>query len=170
MKKVLIVDGYNMIGAWKELRHLRETNFEEARNRLVDLMAEYKASMDMKVIIVFDAHNVSGNEQNYVYNDVEIIFTKKNETADERIEKLTNEIKTRRTQIYVATSDMIEQHVIFGNGALRISARELEIEVQNIQSKISEQVETKKSEMPKTRIPLSKEVEKVFEKMRRGLK
>lgn len=170
MGKVLIVDGYNMIGAWKELRPLRDTDFEEARNRLIDLMAEYKATMGMKVIIVFDAYHVSGNEQSYTEKGIEIIYTKKNETADERIEKLTNELKSRRTQIYVATSDMIEQHVIFGNGALRITAYELESEVQEIKAKISEQVKEKTSQKPKTRIPLSKEIESAFEKMRRGLK
>lgn len=170
MQRVLIVDGYNMIGSWKDLRILRDTNFEEARKQLIDVMAEYKASTGMRVMVVFDAHKVPGAEQNYNYNGVEVIYTKKSETADERIEKLTNELKSRRTQIYVATSDMLEQHVIFGNGALRISARELEIEVQNMQSKVSEQVEEKKKQMPKSRISLPKDIERELEKIRRGLK
>lgn len=170
MEKVLIVDGYNMIGAWKELRPLRETNFEEARNRLIELLAEYKASTGMKVIVVFDAHKVPGNEQSYTYNDLEVIYTKKNEIADERIEKLTNELKKRRTEIFVATSDMLEQHVIFGNGALRLSARELELDVQKAQSTISTHLETNNDQMPKTRIPLTNEQQQELEKMRRGLK
>lgn len=169
MKKILIVDGYNMIGAWKELRQLKDTNFEEARIRLIDLMAEYKVRMGMRVIIVFDAYHVPGIEQNYVYNGVEVIYTKKNETADERIEKLTNDLKSRRTEITVATSDMAEQHVIFGNGALRKSARELEFEVQDIKKNITEELEKTTDRMP-NRINLSKEVETVFEKIRRGFK
>ncbi|NLY78803.1 MAG: hypothetical protein GX072_02515 [Lysinibacillus sp.] len=170
MNNILIVDGYNMIGAWKELRPLKDTNLEEARNRLLELLAEYKAAMGWRVIVVFDAYHVSGVERMYIQNAVEVIFTRKNETADERIEKLSNELKGRKTQIYVATSDMTEQNVIFGNGALRKSARELEIEMQIIQSNISKSVETSQKERPKSRIPLSKEVELAFEKWRRGLK
>lgn len=170
MNNILIVDGYNMIGAWKELRPLKDTNLEEARNRLLELLAEYKAAMGWRVIVVFDAYHVSGVERMYIQNTVEVIFTRKNETADERIEKLSNELKGRKTQIYVATSDMTEQNVIFGNGALRKSARELEIEMQIIQSNISKSVETSQKERPKSRIPLSKEVELAFEKWRRGLK
>lgn len=170
MKNILIVDGYNMIGAWKELRPLKDTDLEGARNRLLELMAEYKAAMGWRVIVVFDAYHVSGAEKSYVQNAVEVIFTRKNETADERIEKLSNELKGGKVQIYVATSDMTEQNVIFGNGALRKSARELEIELEIIQSKISKRVETSQKERPKSRIPLSKEVELAFEKWRRGLK
>ena len=171
MQTILIVDGYNMIGAWKELRPLRETNFEEARNRLIDLMAEYKAALAWRVIIVFDAHLVPGVQQTYLQNEIEIIYTRKNETADERIEKLTTELKGRKIQIYVATSDLTEQNVIFGNGALRKSARELEIEVEHIRSTISKEVKKMThNEKPKSRIQLSKEVELAFEKWRRGLK
>ena len=170
MQTILIVDGYNMIGAWKELRPLRDTNFEEARNRLLELMAEYKAAMGGRVIVVFDAHLVPGVQQTYVQNAVEIIYTRKNETADEQIEKLTNELKGRKIQIYVATSDMTEQNVIFGNGALRKSARELEIEMEIIKSNITQKVKITHEEKPKSRIQLSKEVELAFEKWRRGLK
>ena len=170
MQNILLVDGYNMIGAWSELRELRDTNFEEARNRLIELMAEYRAAMDTRVIIVFDAHLAQGTEQVYVQNAVEVIYTRKNETADERIEKLSKELKGRKTQIYVATSDMTEQNVVFGQGALRKSARELEIELKILQKKISSKVLATQSGRPSSRIPLTKDVEVMFEKWRRGLK
>lgn len=170
MQTILLVDGYNMIGAWKELRPLRDSNLAEARNRLLDLMAEYKAAMGGRVIVVFDAYHVSGNKRDFVQNGVEVIFTKKNETADERIEKLTNELKGRKIQIYVATSDMTEQNVIFGNGALRKSARELEIEMQITKSRISEEVRYTKEEKPRSRIEPPDEIKIELEKMRRGLK
>ena len=170
MQNILLVDGYNMIGAWSELRELRDSNFEEARNRLIELMAEYKAAMGNRVIIVFDAHLAQGTEQVYVQNAVEVIYTRKNETADERIEKLTNELKGRKIQIHVATSDMTEQNVVFGQGALRKSARELEIELKIVQKKISSKVRETRSESPSSRISLSKDVEVMFEKWRRGLK
>ncbi|WP_342558287.1 NYN domain-containing protein [Metasolibacillus sp. FSL K6-0083] len=170
MQNVLLVDGYNMIGAWAELRPLRDKSLEDARDRLVELLAEYKATMGWRVIIVFDAYLVPGTEKLYMKHDVEVLFTRKNETADERIEKLTNELKGRKVQIHVATSDMTEQNVVFGQGALRKSARELEIEIQIVQTKISSKVKKTQIEKPASRISLSKDVELAFEKWRRGLK
>ncbi len=170
MKNILLVDGYNMIGAWKELRPLRDHHFEDSRDRLVELMAEYKAVKGWRVIIVFDAHLSQGVEQLYLQSDVEVIYTRKNETADERIEKLSSELRGRRIQIHVATSDMTEQNVVFGNGALRISARELEIEVQIIQSKISQKVKHTQHEKPFGRIHVREDIALELEKMRRGLK
>ena len=79
------------VGAWKELRELKDTDFEGARNKLIEWMAEYKAATDYRVIIVFDAYLAPGTEQVYIQNAVEVIYTRKNETADERIEKLTND-------------------------------------------------------------------------------
>lgn len=170
MNNILLVDGYNIIGAWEELRTLKDEKFEDARSRLVELMAEYKASTGWRVIIVFDAYLSPGIEQLYVESGVEVIYTRKNETADERIEKLSSELKSRRVQIHVATSDMTEQNVIFFQGALRKSARELEIEMKAIQSKISNSVKTTQESRPSSRIPLSAEVVEQFEKWRRGLK
>ena len=170
MQNILLVDGYNMIGAWKQLRSLRDKNFADARDRLVELMAEYKAVKGWRVIVVFDAHLVPGTEQLYIQHDVEVIFTRKNETADERIEKLSTDVKGRKIQIHVATSDMTEQNVVLGQGALRKSARELEIEVKIVQKKISSKVLETQSVRPSTRISLSKDVEIMFEKWRRGLK
>ena len=170
MQNILLVDGYNMIGAWKELRPLRDENFEDARDRLVELMAEYKAVKGWRVIIVFDAHLVPGTEQLYIQHDVEVIFTRKNETADERIEKLSTDLKGRKIQIHVATSDMTEQNVVFGHGALRKSARELEIEIEIIQSNISRKVKETQSEKPSRRINLPDDIALTLEKWRRGLK
>ncbi len=170
MQNILLVDGYNMIGAWKELRILRDENFEDARDRLVELMAEYKAVKGWRVIVVFDAHLVPGTEQLYMQHEVEVIYTRKNETADERIEKLSNELKGRKVQIHVATSDMTEQNVVFGHGALRKSARELEIEIGIIQTNISQKVKETQSGKPSSRIQVPADVALQLEKWRRGLK
>ena len=170
MQNILLVDGYNIIGAWKELRLLRDENFEDARDRLVELMAEYKAVKGWRVIVVFDAHLVPGTEQLYIQHDVEVIFTRKNETADERIEKLSTDLKGRKIQIHVATSDMTEQNVVFGHGALRKSARELEIEMEIIQSNISRKVKETQSEKPSRRINLPDDIAVTLEKWRRGFK
>lgn len=170
MQNILLVDGYNMIGAWAELRPLRDRSLEDARDRLVELLAEYKATLGWRIMIVFDAYLVPGTEQLYVKHDVEVIYTRKNETADECIERLTLQLKGRKTQIHVATSDMTEQNIVFGQGALRKSARELEIEMQIVQTNISSKVKKTQTEKPVSRISLPKDVELAFEKWRRGLK
>lgn len=167
---ILLVDGYNIIGAWKELRALKTDKLIDARDRLIEMMAEYKAYTGWRVIVVFDAHLVPGIEKKKKQYDVEVIFTGKNETADERIEKLTNQLKTRRDQIHVATSDMTEQWVIFAHGALRISARELEIEMELVQASITKQIKSIQERRPYSKINLPDEIAEIFEKWRRGIK
>ena len=124
---ILLVDGYNIIGSWPELQELKNKDLAAARDRLVEKMAEFQGYTGYKVIVVFDAYGVQGLEKKYKNYQIDVIFTKENETADERIEKLAIALSNRRTQIHVATSDFTEQWAIFGQGALRISARELQI-------------------------------------------
>lgn len=167
---VLIVDGYNMIGDWPELQYLKDKNLGEARDLLIEKMAEYKAYTGERVIIVFDAHLVRGIETKNKNHKVEIVYTRENETADERIEKLTQEVNNVKTQVYVATSDYTEQRTIFAQGAYRKSARELRIEVNNIEKEIEKELEIQKQVQYKPKIPIKKEVLDVFEKWRRGEK
>lgn len=167
---ILLVDGYNIIGDWVELQELKKDKLANARDRLIERMAEYHSYKGWRVIIVFDAHLVPGIEAKNLHHDVEVIYTKESETADERIEKLATSLHTRRDQIYVATSDLTEQWVIFGKGALRISARELEIEMTEIQENITKKVKEIQEQRGISKIPLSGEVAEIFEKWRRGLK
>lgn len=122
----------------------------------------------VKVIIVFDAYIVKGLERKYRNFNIEIIFTKEKETADERIEKLANQLVNRTTKVFVATSDYAEQGQIFGKGAFRKSARELYNEIKEIEKKISKNVDEIKHERPISKIPLTKEVLDFFERFRRG--
>lgn len=170
MKQILLVDGYNIIGAWKELRELKDYKLIDARDRLIEHMAEYQAYMGCEVIIVFDAHLVPGIEAKENKFKLQIIYTRENETADERIEKLASRLINRRTEVVVATSDSIEQWVIFGQGALRKSARELEIEMNLVEKQITKEVEAIHLYNSKSKIPLSDEVAEIFEKWRRGMK
>lgn len=165
---ILLVDGYNIIGAWPELRELKNRDLAAARDRLVERMAEYQAYSGYRVIVVFDAHFVKGTEKKYKNNKVEVIFTRNNETADERIEKLAISLSNRKTQIHVATSDFTEQWAIFGQGALRKSARELLIEMDSVEKKIEKKVKKIQENSPASKIPLSNEVAEIFEKWRRG--
>lgn len=170
MKQILLVDGYNIIGAWKELRALKDTKLLDARDRLIEHMAEYQAFMGCEVIIVFDAHLVPGIEAKEQKYKLQIIYTRENETADERIEKLAAQLINRRTEVIVATSDSIEQWVIFAQGALRKSARELEIEMELVEKQITKEVRTIQSTNAHSKIPLTQEVAEIFEKWRRGMK
>jgi uncharacterized protein len=165
---ILLVDGYNIIGSWPELQELKNKDLAAARDRLVEKMAEFQGYTGYRVIVVFDAYGVQGLEKKYKNYQIDVIFTKENETADERIEKLAIALSNRRTQIHVATSDFTEQWAIFGQGALRISARELQIEMNSIERAIGNQVENIKEEKPLTKISISKEVAEIFEKWRRG--
>jgi predicted RNA-binding protein with PIN domain len=167
---VLLVDGYNIIGAWEELRRMKEQRLADARDRLVERMAEYKAYTGWRVIIVFDAHLIPGIEMKKRRHDIEVLYTRENETADERIEKLVTELAGRRVQIHVATSDLTEQWVIFAHGALRKSARELEIESNEIDGLITARVKEFQEQRPISKIQLSDEVAEIFEKWRRGMK
>ncbi|WP_335872144.1 NYN domain-containing protein [Bacillus sp. 2205SS5-2] len=170
MKNILIVDGYNIIGAWPELRVLRDKDLAAARDRLIEQMAEYQGYTGYEIIVVFDAHYVKGAARKYKNYKVDVIFSKENETADERIEKLASELNNIKTQIHVATSDFTEQWVIFGQGALRKSARELLIETEGIQRKIEHRVRKTREKSPATKLPLTEEVTELFEKWRRGEK
>lgn len=165
---ILLVDGYNIIGAWPELVSLKKKELSAARDRLVEIMAEYQAYTGYRVIIVFDAHFVSGTQKKYRNYKVEVIFTKENETADERIERLAIDLSNRKTQIHVATSDYTEQWAIFGQGALRKSAREPLNETNLISKKIEKSVKVIQEKKPSAKIPLTKEVAEIFEKWRRG--
>jgi len=165
---ILLVDGYNIIGAWPELEALKNNNLEHARDLLIEKMAEYQAYTGFRVIVVFDAHLVKGIETKYKQSRVEVIFTRENETADERIEKLVKQLLSVKTKIYVATSDYTEQWTIFSQGALRISARELLAEMESIEDRIQRKVKRIQEERPISKIRLSDEVAKQFEKWRRG--
>ncbi len=130
---VLLVDGYNIIGAWPELERLKEQDLEDARDRLLDMLADYQGFTGMQIYVIFDAHQVSGLGSTYKQHKLIIVYTREKETADECIERLCTELISRRRNVYVATSDLVEQHVAFGKGALRISARELYIDItQNV--------------------------------------
>lgn len=138
---LLLVDGYNMIGAWPELIALKDIHLEEARDVLLQMLGDYQGYSGKQVYVVFDAHFMPGQGSTFAQYGVQVIFTKERETADTCIERLANVHKSRLRSIYVATSDMAEQHVIFGTGALRMSARELLTEVKQAKAEITRNID-----------------------------
>jgi predicted RNA-binding protein with PIN domain len=140
MNELLIVDGYNMIGAWPELAKLKDINLEEARDRLIDMLSEYQGFSGHKVYLIFDAHQIPGLGGKYEQGKLEIYYTKEKETADELIERLVSRLISRKNRISVATSDMAEQSVVFGLGALRIPASELLRKIRQNKQDIQKQI------------------------------
>ncbi|MDK2800934.1 MAG: uncharacterized protein PWP27_963 [Clostridiales bacterium] len=135
----LIIDGYNIINAWPELAGIAKESLENARWKLLEMIANYQGYKKNKVIIVFDGHLVKGNlEKKEVYGEVEVIYTKEHETADNYIERLVHEIG-RNKQVRVATSDFLEQTIILSKGATRVSANELRDEVKLTQKNMKKQ-------------------------------
>ncbi len=128
-EEYLLVDGYNIIYAWDELRELAKDNLDGARGRLMDILCNYQGYYGMHLILVFDAYKVRGNPGSTArYHNIDVVYTKEAETADQYIEKVTHEIG-RKYRVRVATSDGLEQLIIMGSGAIRISAGDLYEEV-----------------------------------------
>ena len=124
-EKYLLVDGYNIIFAWQELRELAAINIDSARDRLIDIMSNYQGYLGSTVIVVFDAYKVKGNPGSVLqYHNIHVVYTKEAETADQYIEKTVHEIG-HKYQVTVATSDALEQMIIWGEGAVRMSAQGL---------------------------------------------
>lgn len=137
-KQLLIVDGYNMIGAWPELVRLKQQNkLEDAREELLHRLSNYAKYEGMEVMVVFDAQLVPGIQQSYKKYQLTVIFTKEDETADSFIERTAGEKNDLLTQVTVATSDLAEQWLIFSKGALRVSARELYDQVRKTERTIT---------------------------------
>ncbi|EMF1715613.1 NYN domain-containing protein [Listeria monocytogenes] len=168
MEQILLVDGYNVIGAWPELSYLKDRDLEAARDKLVEWMAEYQSYTGYRVVVVFDAQFVRGVKRKRKKYQVEVVFTHEDETADEYIEQKAIEWKNVRTQIMVATSDYTEQWAIFGQGALRISSRELLFEIQEMSKQIGKKIKRIQEEMPKSNLNLDSDVISQLEKWRRG--
>ena len=137
----VLVDGYNIIFAWDELKDLAKVSLDAARGRLQDILCDYQGFTKCRLILVFDAYKVKGNPGAVTkYHNIDVVYTKEAETADMYIEKVTKEIGTKH-HVRVATSDGIEQLIIMGHGAMRVSAAEFEREVADVKAKIREIIE-----------------------------
>ena len=125
LDEYLIVDGYNVIFAWDELKELAKQNLGSARDKLIDILMSYKGYRGCHMILVFDAYKVPQNKgKSQMYHDMEIVYTKEGQTADAYIESITKQM-AGQYRLVVATSDNLEQKIVLGHGATRISSREL---------------------------------------------
>lgn len=144
-KEYLLVDGYNIIFAWEDLKELAAVNIDGAREKLMDILCNYQGFKKSTLILVFDAYKVKGNPGSVeTYHNIHVVYTKEAETADQYIEKTVHEIG-RKYRVTVATSDQLEQVIILGQGGQRMSARELLEDVIEVSYQIRETARQKSS-------------------------
>ncbi len=142
LPECILVDGYNIIFAWEELNKVAKVNIDGARDKLLDIMSNYQGYKGNTVIVVFDAYNVNRHKETiYKHNNIYVVFTKEAETADMYIAKTTHQM-ANKYKVTVATSDALEQLIIMGHGALRMSAMNFKEEVENVEKAISAHINT----------------------------
>lgn len=169
MASILLVDGYNMIGNWAELVPLKATSLEGARDVLCSILSRYVSYRWDQVIVVFDAYRVPGRKQKPVGKAAfTVLYSGEGESADVVIERLTGEFVAAGHSVEVATSDALEQLLVLGKGATRISARELRVELMQIGGQLGEEYsfDVPTRQMLDTR--LDEQTRVALEKLRRG--
>ena len=138
-KEYLLVDGYNIIYAWEDLKELADANLHAAQTKLMDILSNYQGFKKCTLILVFDAYKIEGHAEEVItYHNIHVVYTKEAETADQYIEKTVHKIG-RENQVTVATSDGLEQIIIMGQGAHRMSARGLRDEIKATENQIRQQ-------------------------------
>lgn len=144
VQEYLLVDGYNVIFAWEDLKELAKVNIEGARNKLMDILSNYQGYKKCVVILVFDAYKVDGYTlEIQKYHNIHVVYTKQAETADQYIEKVVHQIG-RKYHVTVVTSDGVEQVITQGQGGTLISSREFREEVEIVRRQIEEEVRNRR--------------------------
>lgn len=162
--KIIFVDGYNVINSWPNLKFQKDYSFDGARQSLIDSLHNYSVYEGCKIIIVFDAHKVSRSieKKEDINKNISIVFTKDGETADAYIEREVHNIG-RKFEVYVVTSDWLEQQTIFQRGAVRVSSLEFYNEVLDTENRIKNKT-LKNSNLSKNNL-LDNVDEEVFNKL-----
>ena len=168
-EEYLLVDGYNIIFSWEELNELAKENIHAACDKLMDILSNYQGYRKCTLILVFDAYKVEGHAEEVIpYHNIYVVYTKEAETADQYIEKTVHRIG-RQYQVTVATSDGLEQVIIMGQGAHRISARGLKKEIEDTEKTDREEWHQRR-QSSKTYLfdHMSEEMQEQMEKIRLG--
>ncbi|NDL68209.1 NYN domain-containing protein [Anaerotalea alkaliphila] len=164
----LLVDGYNIIFAWEQTKEMAEESLDNARQTLMEELSNFQGITKARIILIFDAHLVKGNVGKVMdYKNIKVVFTKERETADHFIEKVAYS-KGRDVKIRVATSDGLEQTIILGSGASRMTAKELREEIDREKQRIREEY-TEKIQLNNNRLEghLDPQVREWMETLRR---
>ncbi|MEZ0536992.1 NYN domain-containing protein [Caldicellulosiruptoraceae bacterium PP1] len=161
----LIIDGYNILNAWEDLKEIALEDLDSARKKLIDILADYQGFKKYKITVVFDAHQVKGALlKSEMINGVEVIFTKEGETADSFIERYVYE-NAKNENIVVVTSDYLEQLIILGSGATRMPARQFKLEVEKARKELK-RIQEMKIYSNKVEDQLDERILKILDKLR----
>ena len=136
----MLVDGYNVIFSWENLKKLGEGSIDAARSALINILCNFQGYTKCELILVFDAYKVKGDREIEKVNGITIVYTKEAETADMYIEKASYKL-SKNNKVRVVTSDGMEQLIILGNGALRVPSQSFYDEVKQAESEIREIIE-----------------------------
>lgn len=160
----MVIDGYNIINNWQDLKREAESSLEDARQKLIDILLNFKGYTGFDIILVFDAMYAKGNQQKHeYYSGLEVVYTKEGESADSYIEGIIKDI-VKKDKVIVVTSDWILQQVVLGQGAIRMSSRELYEELNKyIESKKKLYIKDNKKDSIESR--LSEDLIKKLRKM-----
>ena len=167
----LLVDGYNIIFAWEDLKELAQVNLAAARDKLMDVLCDYQGFKKNTLILVFDAYKVAGNPGSVSkYHNIHVVYTKEAETADQYIEKTVHEI-SRNHSVMVATSDALEQVIILGQGAGRMSAQGLREELEAAKIEVRQIIAGRRDSKKNTLFQhLPEELQEHMEQVRLGVR
>jgi hypothetical protein len=164
----LLIDGYNIINYWTDIFKLENEPLEDCRDRLVSMVSNYQGYKKINVIVVFDSHLVKGSRGNKEkFDNITVVYTKENETADNYIERFVHKYGDIY-RIRVATSDYLEQTIIFSNGGIRVSPRELRQEIEKVSSSGGKKYSKSNIKTNRLSENIKPELLEILEKMRRG--
>lgn len=165
-----MLDGYNVINSWTELRSIKGESFEEARYKLIDMLVNYASYKSVNLIVVFDAHLVKGSTEKHEFDrGIEVVYTKEGETADCYIERTVVEL-SKRYSVGVVTLDYIEQRIVLQMGGFRITPKEFLNDVQSAGADIKEKIDIPYVDKKNTiEHFVDKKIMEKLEKMRRNL-
>lgn len=164
----LVIDGYNVINAWRDLFDLNNEPLEDCREKFLNLLSNYQGFKNTKIIVVFDAHMVKGSqEKEEVFDNITVVFTKENVTADNYIERFVYKMG-QTNKVRVVTSDYLEQRTVFRSGGIRVSPRELRQEIIKTAENLDNVMPDKGKKTNTIMSRLDPEVLERLEKLRRG--
>ncbi|HOJ10555.1 MAG TPA: NYN domain-containing protein [Clostridiales bacterium] len=165
----LLVDGYNIINAWKEDFKLDQESLEECREKLLNILSNYEGYGKLKIIVVFDAHMVKGSQKKVEQHDnITVVYTEENQTADNYIERFVY-LYGNIHNIRVATSDYLEQTIVLKHGAARMTPRELKQQIESIHRNMTNEFGSKpKKERNMLMSNISQDLLEELEKIRRS--
>lgn len=169
MRDYLIIDGYNLINAWADLKKVSKENLEDSRTKLIEMMVEFQSISKNQIVIVFDAYNVKSKKtKKEKVNGVEVVYTKEHQTADSYIEIIASALtKDKRNVVKVVTSDFAEQQIVLGSGGIRVLPRELRIQYDNHKKKLDVRLEENRSKRMMLHDRIDKDTLAILEKWRK---